>query len=191
MSRGLRRTVYALSTVLWLSGALWLVLHLMLAPPTQFGPAPNPWEPTVMRVHGLIAVAVVFLLGWLTAEHVRDRWRRPRRRTSGAVLGSAALVLVVSGYALYYTTDALHSIGAATHEVLGVGALVLGLAHWWRHRRHRHHRVPHTKLRLTNQNVPSPTRPAETTSVTRGRGSESRSLESTATKASSANTTLS
>ena len=42
------------------------------------------------------------------------------------------MVLVLSGYALYYTTEGFHDVAATVHEVLGVVAIVFALAHWFR-----------------------------------------------------------
>ena len=39
-------------------------------------------------------------------------------------------ILVISGYALYYTTDRLHDTSATAHEVLGTLAIVFALVHW-------------------------------------------------------------
>jgi hypothetical protein len=74
----------------------------------------------------------VFLLGWIAAEHISDRWHRARNRVSGFSLASLAAVLVVSGYALYYTTDRLHDLAGAVHEVLGGAAIAFALTHWRR-----------------------------------------------------------
>jgi hypothetical protein len=65
MSRALRRSVLALCTLLWVSGIAWLALHLLFEPRTEFGPLPHPWEPLVMRVHGLLAVVSDSPLGRL------------------------------------------------------------------------------------------------------------------------------
>ncbi len=130
VSRGVRRLVYALGAALWLRGGVWLLLHTLFAPQTAFGPAPHPWEPPLMRLHGAVAVASVFLLGFLLAAHVLARWPVRRRRLSGGLLGGGSLLLVVSGYALYYTIDTAHQAAALVHEALGVGALALALAHW-------------------------------------------------------------
>lgn len=132
MSKPLRLALYLGTATLWLTGVLWLVLHWFYAPRTAFGPAPHPWEPQLMRVHGLVAVAVVFLLGVVTTAHIAERWSGERRRRSGIALAVLAAVLVLSGYALYYTTDAGHGIASFVHEVLGVGALGLSLGHWLR-----------------------------------------------------------
>ncbi len=130
----LRIAIYAVAALLWLSGAAWLALHHAFPQPTPFGPLPNPWEAPLMRTHGLIAVCGVFLIGWMTAAHVTARWANDRNRRSGLVLGATALLLVFSGYALYYTTGSPHDTAALMHETLGVLSPLAAFAHWWRSR---------------------------------------------------------
>ena|SRR5579862_8156949 len=130
MLRGLRAAVLAVSALLWVSGALWMLLHYLFPGHNEFGPLPNGYEAPLVQVHGLIAVAAVFLLGWLGASHMLARWSAWVGRPSGLSLLGAALVLIVSGYALYYTTGGLHAAAAAVHEWLGLGALAIALSHW-------------------------------------------------------------
>jgi len=132
MPVALRLTLWTAFAALWASGCLWLALHLGLEKQTEFGPVPNPWEAPVMRIHGWLAVLGVFLLGWIAGNHVLDRWTARRNRNSGLMLAGAAALIVVSGYALYYTTDRLQSAAAVVHEVLGAAAILLGLLHWVR-----------------------------------------------------------
>jgi succinate dehydrogenase hydrophobic anchor subunit len=132
MSPGLRAGVFSVSALLWASGIAWLVLHLAFEPRNEFGALPHPWEATLMRVHGLLAVAGVFLLGWLGAGHVLERWRRSRNRTSGWVLLGCAVLLVLSGYALYYCVGPLHTGSAWVHEWLGAATIIVALMHWLR-----------------------------------------------------------
>jgi hypothetical protein len=132
MSNALRRAIYVVCTLLWVSGCAWLVVHFFFPMTTDFGPAPNPWEPVFLHIHGWLAVGVVFLQGWITAEHISDRWRRSRSRLTGLSLAGFALVLTLSGYALYYTTDHFHDVAATTHEALGVAAVIIALLHWTR-----------------------------------------------------------
>lgn len=130
MSTPLRRLTYAICTLLWLSGCAWLVAHYAFPAVTPFGPAPNPVEPVFLRIHGWLAVGTVFLFGWLTAEHISDRWYKSRNRASGLSLVGFAALLTLSGYGLYYTTDHLHDGAAVIHEVLGGVAIVFALVHW-------------------------------------------------------------
>jgi hypothetical protein len=132
MSATLRLTIFAAFGVLWASGCVWLILHLFFEGQTQFGPTPNPWEPSVIRLHGWIAVAAVFLLGWITAKHISERWPQLRKRVSGLSLAGVLALLVISGYGLYYTTDRLHDMAATAHEILGTAVILIALTHWAR-----------------------------------------------------------
>ncbi len=132
MSRALRLTLLSVCAVLWLSGALWLIAHYVFPAHNEFGVLPNRFEAPLMRVHGLIAVVAVFLFGWVIAGHVLSRWSAAANRRSGLGLMGCAGLLVVSGYALYYATGALHESAGVLHEWLGVAAIAVALAHWLR-----------------------------------------------------------
>jgi hypothetical protein len=132
MSRALRRTLLTVCALLWLSGALWLLVHWLFPQHNAFGLLPNPWEAPLVHLHGIIAVAAVFLFGWVGAAHIRARWSQSANRTSGLWLLGCGAVLVISGYALYYSTGAPHDAAAALHEWLGLAALGVALTHWLR-----------------------------------------------------------
>lgn len=135
MSRGLRAAVYSVGALLWASGIAWLVLHLRFEPRNEFGALPHPGEAILMRVHGLVGVAAVFLLGWVGAGHVLECWRRSRNRPSGWTLLGCAALLVLTGYALYYTTGPFHAYSGWIHEWLGASVIIAALAHWTKIRR--------------------------------------------------------
>ena len=137
MSRALRGAVLSMCALLWLSGALWLVLHLAFAQRNEFGAVPNPWEPSIMRLHGVLAVGAVFLFGWITADHTLERWGSGRNRASGLALAASAVLLVASGYALYYTVGPVHEVAALTHRWLGALSILAALTHWRRIRKLR------------------------------------------------------
>ncbi len=141
MSSKLRFAILATYGALWMTGCHWLALHYFFGTSSDFGPVQNPWAPAVLRVHGWIAVISVYLLGWLTASHIMERWPNTIRRASGIAIASLAFVLVVTGYALYYTTDRLHDAAGFVHEVLGVAAIAFALAHWRRYRVARRSRL--------------------------------------------------
>lgn len=129
MSTAARVSVWSVYALLWLTGALWLLVHLAFPGHNEFGVLPNPWEPWLMRLHGLVAVGGVFSLGWITAAHIPARWSRGVQRVSGLWLAGLTLVLVVSGYALYYTTGGVHDGAAVLHQWLGLAAIFAGFAH--------------------------------------------------------------
>jgi len=134
MSLALRSAVIVAFGALWLTGCLWLVLHYFFAQPSDFGAVENSWSPAILRIHGWIAVSGVFLLGWVTARHVSDRWPHMVKRASGISMATVAAMLALTGYALYYTTDRLHDAAGVAHEIIGVAALLFALTHWRRYR---------------------------------------------------------
>jgi hypothetical protein len=134
MSAALRRAIYIVFGTLWGSGGCWLLLHWFFARPTPFGSIEHPWQPGILRIHGWLAIGSVFLLGWVMANHISDRWPQAMKRASGLAMAGVAAVLALSGYALYYTTDNLHDYAAAIHEVVGAAAVLFALTHWRRYR---------------------------------------------------------
>jgi len=128
----LRAITYATFGALWVTGCGWLALHYCFAPVTEFGPVPHPWEHKLMLVHGAIAVLSVFLLGWMSSGHIVERWRQGRRLASGIPVSAVGALLVISGYALYYSIDRTHEVFSATHEAIGVVAIGFALVHWAR-----------------------------------------------------------
>jgi hypothetical protein len=148
MSAGLRRGLILGFGALWLSGCAWLIAHFFFARVTDFGVVPGPLEALLLRVHGWLAVLSVFLLGYVTAQHITDRWSQLVKRVSGLSMVSVAALLLLSGYALYYTTDRLHDFAAVVHEVIGAGAVLFAVTHW---RRYRPRSVARDRDRTTRQ----------------------------------------
>jgi hypothetical protein len=132
MSPTLRVVSYLAFGVLWLSGCAWMLLNYFFPSATEFGLAPNPWQATILHAHGWIAVPTVFLFGWLAASHIAARWREARNRISGYTLAVFAAILLLSGYALYYTTESPHRLATLIHQALGVVVIAFALGHWWK-----------------------------------------------------------
>lgn len=131
MPRGRRRAVYLVLGSLWVSGCLWLYLDQFLATHGQFGITPHPLESPILLLHGVVAIASMYLFGWITARHILRWWSARLRRISGAVLAAAFAILIVSGFALFFLVDADLQRGAALiHEVLGLGVTVFAVQHW-------------------------------------------------------------
>ena len=131
MARWVRTVVIGCSAALWLTGLLWILLHYCFAKPTDFGVTPNPLEPTALHIHGIIALLVVFMLGWISGTHVTIRWRQLNTHLHGLILLISSSVLILSGYALYYVVDdSPRQISSAIHQVLGVIVIFIAAIHW-------------------------------------------------------------
>jgi len=132
MPPALRATTYMVFTALWLSGCVWLVLHLFFAVQGEFGIVQHPWEPPLLLVHGIIAVIGLYVLGWLSARHIAEVWEQSRRRLSGISLLTLSFVLSASGFALFFLTgDAARAVSTVVHEILGVAVVVFAIEHWF------------------------------------------------------------
>jgi hypothetical protein len=133
LSRRHQAWLHAAAGLLFATGAAWLVLHHFLQVPGEFGDEPTPFEPWCLKLHGAAAMAFLVLLGTLVRGHVPGGWRSGRNRLSGVGLVSANLVLVATGWALYYIgSEAARPILSVVHWGLGAG---LPLALLWHARR--------------------------------------------------------
>jgi hypothetical protein len=127
----LRSSIYLGFGGVWLTGCVWLVLHLFFAVPGEFGIARHPLEPTMLWIHGALSIAIAYLSGWIMARHASEAWRQQKRRTSGGLLTAVLAVLSVSGFALFFITDSnWQTQSARIHEILGVAVTLFGFEHW-------------------------------------------------------------
>jgi hypothetical protein len=136
MSGSARLAVYGLMAALWLSGCVWLYLDQLAKRRDPFGSERSPWESAILTAHGIIAVAAMYLFGWLTAHHIVHWWNMERRRTSGGVLSGLLTVLIVSGFALFFLSDdRWQQYAALVHDVVGAGVVIFAVQHWFMFRR--------------------------------------------------------
>jgi hypothetical protein len=126
----LRVTIHSAFAVVWLTGALVFVLRHFFAVTTDFGLAPHPWQPTLLVLHGVIAVAVTFLFGWIVGEHVSETWRHGLDRSSGLWMLVIIPLLIITGFAAFFLVqDQLRSINDMVHEWLGLLLVIPAAAH--------------------------------------------------------------
>ncbi|MDB6085562.1 MAG: hypothetical protein JWN43_3443, partial [Gammaproteobacteria bacterium] len=71
-------------------------------------------------------------LGWLTAGHVLKWWPARLRRASGATLATLLLLLVMSGFGLFFLSDdRLLRRVALLHDALGLTVTLFAIQHWF------------------------------------------------------------
>ena len=125
-----RRALYASLALLAASGALWLLFHYFVRGATEWGEGPHPLESWWLRLHGLAAMLTLLALGSLLTTHVARAWRAGRNRASGSALGAALVLLIATGYALYYFGgEQSRPALSLVHWVFGGVAVVLIVAH--------------------------------------------------------------
>lgn len=129
-------------TALWLSGAAWLLLHYYGRTEGEFGPEMNPLEPWMMKVHGLSMMAALLAMGGLLIAHIPKGWDHSAQRAPGVVLSAQLLVLLVSGYLLYYASDDdLRSWTSVIHWGTGLVLPVIFIWHYINGQKARRRRV--------------------------------------------------
>ncbi len=131
----LRAMFYAVFAVLFASGAGWWVAHTWLQPAADSASAPSVVEPWLLKVHGAAAMAALLVLGTLYPTHISRSWRTGRNRGWGIGLVVACLVLIVTGYLLYYVgSETIRDATVSIHLWLGVALPIVLLVHIWRGR---------------------------------------------------------
>ena len=142
LSLWLRVAIYGGCAALWLTGGVIFALKHYFQAATEFGPVPHPWQPKLLALHGLIAVPVLYVFGWISARHVGEAWRRGGNRTSGLSLLALITVLAFTGFAGYYLIeDTTRAANGWIHSLVGLALIAPGLSHWFAGARLRRQRV--------------------------------------------------
>ena len=138
MPTWIRRWVYAAASACLLTGILWLLFHYFIRHEGEFGPEAHPLEHIWLTLHGGAAIAMAWVFGLMWLSHIRRGWQKRRNFKSGVTMASIMLILIISGWGLYYLSDEQwRSNTALIHWGLG---LFIGLwlpIHIWRGRRSR------------------------------------------------------
>lgn len=130
LERWHRRCVYASGAALLISGAAWLIARFFLRAQGQFGESVSPIEPWAMKLHGAAAMVMLFFLGSLMNGHIRRALKSRRNLVSGWSMITTFLLLVVSGFGLYYLAgESDRSVWSALHWVIGLGGALLLVVH--------------------------------------------------------------
>ena len=105
LSRRHERWLYAIGALIFVSGLGWLADHYLFAGSADFGDAHAAFEPWWLRLHGAAAMAGLVVLGSLLPGHIARAWRLRTNYRSGLLMLSLVVLLVVTGYGLYYVGD--------------------------------------------------------------------------------------
>ncbi len=126
----LRSSTHAVFAALWILGAAVFVLKHFFSVQGEFGVTPHPWQPTILMLHGIVAVAATFLFGWICGDHVALTWRMRADRASGVWLLAMVFVLIATGFAAFFmVSDSLRAMNGTVHEWLGLALMIPWLLH--------------------------------------------------------------
>ncbi|MFM2294535.1 MAG: hypothetical protein RLZZ350_948 [Verrucomicrobiota bacterium] len=131
-----RRWFYAVTSVLFLSGALWVLAGWLVEQGGVSAQTLDACQPWLLKIHGAAAMAFLVALGILIPTHVKRGWQSGRNRTNGAGFVTVLALLVLTGYGLYYFGDDRWRAAASwAHRALGFASPVLLAWHIWQGRR--------------------------------------------------------
>lgn len=127
LKRTHRFLLYAVLSVLFLSGAAWAYWNYLVPSPGDFETGSRV---LAMKIHGAAAMAILVLVGMLLTAHVRFAWRAQRNRPNGTLFLGAFAVLAVTGYGLYYEgAEKLRAWTSWIHLSVGLVLPLLLLVH--------------------------------------------------------------
>ena len=130
LSKRHERWVYIICGLLFISGLGWLFAHYFLAVPGEFGEAHHPSEPWWLRLHGAAAMGFLMVFGSLFQGHIARAWHLRKNLPSGLFMFALIMLLVLSGYGLYYVTDEqAHPWISTIHWAIGLSTIAGLLLH--------------------------------------------------------------
>lgn len=123
-----RFAVYITFSVLFASGAVWLVANaLKESAEGEF------WQESsayLLMLHGGAAMLVLMLLGALFPLHIGRAWQARKNRATGIIVTICNAALIATAFGLYYlSSDALRPWSSDLHISFGLALPLLLLAH--------------------------------------------------------------
>jgi hypothetical protein len=129
LSRWTKIWINCIGLGVWFTGVGWMAAHYVFQPRTVASFSGNS-EPQWLKWHGAFAVLAIWTGGLLWGLHIVKAWKQHRHRLSGGTLAGALLLLIASGYGLYYVAaDAPRSAISLIHQAVGVSILAAYLIH--------------------------------------------------------------
>jgi hypothetical protein len=129
LTKRTRLWINCVGSGVWATGAGWLIAHYFVKPQDAFG-LHSSSEPWWLKAHGAFALLATWTGGLLWSMHVVKAWTRGLHRWSGGTLFGSLLLLIVSGYLLYYVgNDRARGIVSLTHWILGLAIPLAYLTH--------------------------------------------------------------
>jgi len=126
----IKHWINGIAVGVWMSGAAWLWVHYLAKPHEAFGMPGNSAETGWLKVHGAFAFLAIWGGGFLWGFHINKAWPRHQQRWSGGSLFVVLLVLILSGYLLYYVADeGSRQTLSLVHWIVGLGLPLAYLTH--------------------------------------------------------------
>jgi magnesium-transporting ATPase (P-type) len=138
-----RWMLYGTIALLVVSGVGWIVVHYAsdIDDLSRLST-----ETAMLKFHGAAAFAMLIAVGAMSAHHVRRGWLLARNRRSGSIVIAILVILIVTGYALYYlVNDATRAPISSAHWLFGIALAPMLIAHLTMGRRTTESRHTHAR----------------------------------------------
>lgn len=123
-----RYAIYAAFTLLFLSGAVWL-----LADQLKDGSDTEVWQHVSaysLMLHGGTAMLALMLLGALFPLHIGRAWRAKKNRLTGSAMVATNAILIATAFGLYYLgVEELRPWASEIHIAFGMALPLLLFTH--------------------------------------------------------------
>lgn len=100
-----RIVLFTVLSLSWCTGLGLYVMQRWIRVQTPFGEGYPEQLAFTRQVHGVAAFCMIFIYGYLLASHVPEGWKQRRMRGLGLTLLLMQLLMIVSGYIIYYASD--------------------------------------------------------------------------------------
>ena len=136
---------YFISSILFLSGIAWILFRYFPIRHEDLTGLRSSSEVWCLKIHGGLAMAFLILLGTLIPVHIRRGWSAKLNRPNGVLFITLILILILSGYELYYTgSENLRDLSHWAHIIFGVLSPVFLAWHIRAGRARQKHLLKHT-----------------------------------------------
>ena len=114
--------------ILLFSGLVWLIFNFAIEANSPFRFL-STWS---LRFHGAASYGFLIVFGMLLSTHISFNWQvKKNRRKSGIVLAGIFVILITSGYLLYYASgENFRAFISYLHWILGILATAIFVAHF-------------------------------------------------------------
>ena len=112
-----------------ITGAWWSLLHDALASKA------SDLTHNLLVIHGASAFISMIIFGALMPQHIRLAWHAKRNRKSGSWMTAIAIIIIVTGFGLYYGSEDWREPIKWTHLIVGLLSVTILILHIWLGRR--------------------------------------------------------
>lgn len=124
---------YFTSIVLFSSGLIWLIFNVF----QNYNPDYRFFSIWSLKFHGAAAYGFLVVFGMIISTHISFNWQvKKNRRKSGIILTILFVILIITGYLLYYLGDEIvRNYVSYIHWIIGIFAAVVLPIHHLKHKK--------------------------------------------------------